>query len=1073
MKRALAVVMLVVLMAPSVLAAAAGGETGESAAAAPRAGEPWWDYSWNFRRAITVDNSANSEALSDYQVLLNVTYDSDMKPDFADLRFVQFNQTSGQNTVLSYFVEGKTDGAYAGVWVKVNATPAFGSSTFFVYYGNPAAASASSAASTFEFFDDFSTDPSTRWTTMKGSVAWDSSNKWFSVTTTGWTNANDPLMTIASAMAPVQNMEIVLKVNLDSTASLHDGGPLGRMVDNQNGYGIVLQADNYFSIRIENAGVSTHLGYVVRPVTKQSWTWVKFQLFGTNLRGRYWTVGAAEPQTWDFSIQDSNYTGKGRAGFQQIRGGPTRFDDFMVRRYTNPEPSCSAGAEERPFMFKSMTYSPARMNIGDSVYFNATFNNPTNETIKIPLAARESDNFNDTTEYFYQEQVTLPPSADTTFPFTWTALGGQHTIWLAVAGYPFASAKIKVNRDPVIAPVKDQTLWQDRDFILQVNASDQDGDSLTWSINNPLFTISSVSNRSAEISFLPTNDDIGVHRANITVRDPMNRTDTKRINFTVNNINDPPELAKIPSLSATQYKELRYRATARDPDVMWGDVLTFGDNTDLFEIDAKTGEFFFTPVEEQVGKHNVKVWVIDAVGVMEVCAFTITVVNVNDPPTLEILPPQFALQGKPFQLKIVANDPDLKSDPTEKLVFGDDSPLFGIGPDSGLISFTPTNDQIGVWIANITVTDRGGLSNISSLTITVMNANDPPSIEAIPPQTATEGVQFNYQVNATDPDLKWGLDNLTFLDDTDLLNIDPRTGAISFTPTGAQTGIKRVTITVRDEKGASPQVSFDITVAHVNHAPYDVAIKSPLEGAWLKEGEPMWLEGAARDSDKGDVLQFNWWENGNPLGTGRNISVKLSPGTHLIALEVTDGSESVSREVTVNVAINKPVTVAGSGTGWLPIAAAGAAAVIAIGAAVAVMALGKRKKRPRNGASDEGRIASLEDEDTVALPPLPPPESGSEEPGEEAGGPGDEASDLIDSTVDILSDYQEAHPEEALDVSDVMEKLDLARQYLKTGEDAKARKFARKAQEAAEGMVAAEAPAAPKKVVVKRKAVNR
>jgi hypothetical protein len=1065
MKRTLAVVMLVVLMAPSVLAAAAGGEMGE-AAAAPRAGEPWWDYSWNFRRAITVDNSGNSEALSDYQVLLNITYDSDMKPDFADLRFVQFNQTNGQHIVLAYYIEGKADGAYAGVWVKVNTTPAQGTATFFMYYGNPSAASASSAASTFEFFDDFSTDPSGRWTTMKGSVAWDSTNKWFSVTTTGWTNANDPLMTIASAMAPVQNMEIVLKLNLDSTASLHDGGPLGRMVDNQNGYGIVLQADNYFSIRIENAGVSTHLGYVVRPVTKQSWTWVKFQLFGTNLRGRYWTVGAAEPQTWDFSIQDSNYTGKGRAGFQQIRGGPTRFDDFQVRRYTSPEPSCSAGAEERPFKFKSMTFSPARMNIGDSVFFNATFNNPTNESIKVQLAAGEADEFKNITDYFYQEQVTLAPSADTTIPYIWTAVGGQHTIWLAVAGYPFASAKIKVNRDPVIAPVKDQTLWQDRDFFLQVNASDQDGDYLTWSIDNALFNISSVSNRSAEISFLPTNDDVGVHRANISVRDPMNRTDTRRINFTVNNVNDPPELAKIPSLSATQYKELRYKATATDPDIKWGDVLTFGDNTDLFEIDAKTGEFYFTPVEEQVGKHNVKVWVTDAVGVTDVCAFTITVVNVNDPPTLEILPPQFALQGKLFQLKIVANDPDLKSDPTEKLVYSDDSPLFVIGADSGLISFTPTNDQIGVWIANITVTDRGGLSNISSLTITVMNANDPPSIEAIPPQTATEGVQFNYQVSATDPDLKWGLDNLTFLDDTDLFNIDPRTGAISFTPTGAQAGIKRVTITVKDDKGASAQASFDLTVAHVNHAPYDVAIKNPAEGTWFKQDEPMYLEATAKDSDKGDVLQFNWWENGNPLGTGRNISVKLSPGTHLIALEVTDGSESVSREVTVNVAQNKPVTVAGGGTGWLPIAAA-AAAAFAIVAVVAVLAMGRKKRYQEPEPHGIRRIETIPGGEGVALPTLPPPESGT---GEEAGGPGDEARAIIDSTVDMLSDYQEAHPEEALDVSDVMEKLDVARQYLKNGEDAKAQKFARKAQEAAGNIIV---PPPPKRVVVKKKTVSR
>jgi hypothetical protein len=115
----------------------------------------------------------------------------------------------------------------------------------------------------------------------------------------------------------------------------------------------------------------------------------------------------------------------------------------------------------------------------------------------------------------------------------------------------------------------------------------------------------------------------------------------------------------------------------------------------------------------------------------------------------------------------------------------------------------------------------------------------------------------------------------------------------------------------------------------------------------------------------------------------------------------------------------------------------------------------------------------VEAEETVALPSLPPPESGPERTGEEAGGPKDEARAIIDSTVDMLSDYQEAHPEEALDVSDVMEKLDVARQHLKTGEDALALKFAKKAREAAEGIVAAKAPAAPRKVVVKKKTVNR
>jgi hypothetical protein len=497
-------------------------------------------------------------------------------------------------------------------------------------------------------------------------------------------------------------------------------------------------------------------------------------------------------------------------------------------------------------------------------------------------------------------------------------------------------------------------------------------------------------------------------------------------------------------------------------DIKWGDVLTFSDNTDLFEIDARTGEFYFTPVEEQVGKHNVKVTVADAAGASETTSFTITVANINDPPTLEMLPPQFALQGRLFQLKIVAADPDMGSDTTEKMRFSDDSSLFNINNDTGLISLTPTNDQLGVWRANITVTDKGGLSNTTRLTITVMNANDPPALEAIPPQTATEGVPFTYQVTATDPDLKWGLDNLTFSDDTDIFNIDPKTGAIAFTPTGAQAGIKRVTITVKDDKGASASSSFDLTVVHVNHAPYDAVIKYPVDGARLKEGDAMWLDGTAKDSDKGDTLEYSWSDNGEPVGTGRNISVRLKPGTHTIKLEVSDGTETIYSEITVQVEKKQTVTVANAGIDWIPIAVA-VGAVIAVVAVVAIVAA-KRRKGQEPELSEDGRIDSVPEGEGVALPPVPPAEAGSE---------GEDVQRTIDSTVDKLADYQEAHPEEVLDVAPIMEKLDIARDMLRSGSSDDALDFAIEAGTEADRMIAPREPVAPKKVVVKKKVAVR
>jgi hypothetical protein len=1010
---------------------------------------PWWDFGWGFRRTVAINNAGGPE-LSGYQVWFPVAYDSDMRSDFSDLRFVQYNSTSSQNFELPYFVENCTSGSKADVWVKVDRIPA-GSGTIYMYYGNPAAASKSSSANTFEFFDDFEDGTLNKWTVaLGGSYSVDSSsfapNKVMKSAT--FTNTAEPKDVIITKNVAVTNLVIEYKARKDSGT---DFGALAWYDASAQFYlfychnAILRWASSTWTTVIKGTDYTT----------TNAWMDIKFVGYNGALTG-YVNGNLAV-------TMGSLTTFNGPSGFRKGSSGNDYIDNFRVRKYSSPEPQAgSIGDEERPFKFISMSSSPSRCNIGDPVFFNATFNNPTPDAIKVGLSACDADDFANATEFFYQEEVTLSPNSDTTFPFTWTAVGGPHTIWLSVFGFALDFAKIKVNRPPVIAPVKDQSLWEDRDFLIQLNASDPDGDSLTWSIDNALFNISPVSNRSAEMTFLPTNDFIGVHRVNITVRDTLNRTDTRRINFTVNNVNDPPALAKIPSLSATQYKELRYQAKATDVDVRWGDILTFSDNTDLFDIDAKTGEFFFTPVEEQVGKHNVKVTVADSAGASETTSFTITVANVNDPPALEMLPPQFTLQGRLFQLKIVAADPDLGSDTTEKLAYSDDSTLFNINNGSGLISFTPTNDQLGVWRANITVTDKGGLSNTTRLTITIMNANDPPALEAIPPQTATEGMPFTYQLTATDPDMKWGLDNLTFSDDTELFNTDPKTGAIAFTPTGAQAGIKRVTITVKDEKGASASASFDLTVVHVNHAPYDAVIKYPVDGAKLKEGDAMWLEGTARDTDKGDTLQYSWLDNGEPVGTGRNISVKLKPGTHAIKLEVSDGSETVSSEITVRVEKKEIVTVSGGGTDWFPLALA-LAAVIAIVAVVAVVAARRRKRQEEPEPSEESRIDSVPEGEDVALPIVPPAE---------AGMGGEEAQAIIDSTLDKMADYQEAHPEEVLDVAPVMEKLDIARDMLRSGSNDDALDFAMEASAEADAIMAPKAPPAPappKKVAIKKK----
>jgi len=118
----------------------------------------WHDPSWTKRKPITITNT-NPNSLIDYQVKINVVYDSSMKTYFSDLRFTD----SDGATLISYWIQSYTASVSAIVWVKVPSVPASGAKTIWMYYGNPAAADGSNGPATFEFFDDFEREYASPW----------------------------------------------------------------------------------------------------------------------------------------------------------------------------------------------------------------------------------------------------------------------------------------------------------------------------------------------------------------------------------------------------------------------------------------------------------------------------------------------------------------------------------------------------------------------------------------------------------------------------------------------------------------------------------------------------------------------------------------------------------------------------------------------------------------------------------------------------------------------------------------------------------------------------------------------
>ena len=127
---------------------------------------PYWNTSWSNRQEIILTGNT-SGAQTNYQILLNISYETGMQADFDDLRF-----TNDTHEIDSW-LESKVDSSYALIWVEFPTTPANGiNQTYYKYYGNVGASSNWDIEATFLLGDEFdgASINTSKWT-VTGSVS--------------------------------------------------------------------------------------------------------------------------------------------------------------------------------------------------------------------------------------------------------------------------------------------------------------------------------------------------------------------------------------------------------------------------------------------------------------------------------------------------------------------------------------------------------------------------------------------------------------------------------------------------------------------------------------------------------------------------------------------------------------------------------------------------------------------------------------------------------------------------------------------------------------------------------------
>jgi hypothetical protein len=381
----------------------------------------WWNLSWNKRKRILINNSANSNELSDYQVFVNITYDSDMQSNFSDLRFTWYNYSSKEEEKINYWIENYSTSSYAEVWVKVPKIRASNYESIWVYYGNTTpVTSESNGTNTLFIYEDYQSSPTG---TLAGNASYDSANKWVQLTH----NTTGLLGYLYYTNVPTNPTGFYTKFyfwtgggsGADAVwLGAYDSSYSGTREDVVNG-GYHFTYDEYqdricFTKSTSDNGAGIACGSETT-IDNSEWhlAEIYFWYNGSQANTKIYYDGTLKVDSYDSNIQSNVIDGVGQITWGGRTGGATNYHRIgngllYVAKYISPEPTYSIAEEEsKPlekletkFWVKNTGTNPedfclkaddhltcsagvctgVNISIDNSAWNNSTFNNATYPT---------------------------------------------------------------------------------------------------------------------------------------------------------------------------------------------------------------------------------------------------------------------------------------------------------------------------------------------------------------------------------------------------------------------------------------------------------------------------------------------------------------------------------------------------------------------------------------------------------------------------------------------------------------------------------------------------------------------
>lgn len=383
-------------------------------------------------------------------------------------------------------------------------------------------------------------------------------------------------------------------------------------------------------------------------------------------------------------------------------------------------------------------------------------------------------------------------------------------------------SQIPPNTAPQVSGTPASTVVAGTTYLFQAQASDADGDALSFSATG-LPAWATLNSQTGQISGTPAEANVGTTAdIVISVSDGEATASLPTFRITITSALPPPVtpppptnrapvISGTPASSVTASQAYSFTPTASDPD---GQALSFSvANLPAWaSFSTATGRISGTPTTAQVRTYsNIVITVSDGSLSASLPAFAITVnAPANRAPSISGSAPTSVTAGTAYAFTPTASDPDGQ---TLTFSIANKPSWAAFSSTTGRISGTPSSTNVGAYTGIVISVSDGSLSaSLTSFTITV-NAvpNSAPTISGTPATSVVAGSAYSFTPSASDANG----DTLAFsiANKPSWATFSTATGALTGTPTTAQAGAyANIVISVSDGTTSTPLAAFTITV---------------------------------------------------------------------------------------------------------------------------------------------------------------------------------------------------------------------------------------------------------------------